>query len=371
MVISPLPPPIFGPAIGTIMIRAAFERAGATVVHVNTQDKRSVFNTGVFDFRNVYLGLYHAAQTAWLAARFPVKVVYLSLSQGRWGYVRDATLMSIVHLFRRPLVVHLRGAKLQDFYRAASSVERHIIRRTLGWADVAIALTPELRSVYDGLVPRDRIRVLENTISDPWPSGIASFVGARRERASSNPGELRILYVANDFATKGAVTLIRTLAEPGLERARLTMVGEPPDAVARGARRLAEELAVSDRLVLTGGLSGSDKRRAFEEADAFAYPTENDGQPLVIIEALAAGLPIVASTFGGVPETVGGAALLVEPRDVAGLARCLRELIDDPQLREELGRAGRERYLARYTPEAFQRRFVELFGELMPDNLSV
>ncbi|MDQ6879823.1 MAG: glycosyltransferase family 4 protein [Candidatus Dormibacteraeota bacterium] len=351
------------------MIRAAFEAAGATVVHVNTQDRRSVFNVGVLDFRNVILGLAHAVQTAWLAARFPVKAVYLSISQGRWGYVRDAILISIVHMFRRPLVVHLRGAKLQDFYRSASALERRVVRRTLGWADMAIALTPGLRSVYDGLVPSDRVRVLENTVADPWPSGIASFSRCRQERATSNPGELRILYVANDFATKGAETLIRSIAEPGLEATRLTMVGEPPQGVARRALHLAEELGVSDRLELTGGLSGSDKRRAFERADVFAYPTENDGQPLVIIEALAAGLPIVTSMFGGVPETVGAAALLVEPRDVVNLAVSLRRLIQEPPLREELGRAARERYLDRYTPEAFQERFVELFAELMPAHL--
>ena len=365
MVIGPLPPPLMGPAIGTEIIRTAFERAGAEVIHVNTQDRRTVFNTGVLDLRNIALAFRHAGAMGWKAARSPVDVVYLPISQGRWGYARDALFFTIAHILRKPIVVHLRGANLQRFYRESTAFERRIIRATLSWSARAVALTPRLRHVYEGLVPAERVFVLENAIPDPWPAGVEHLLRERRRRAEDDPTALRILFVANNFAMKGAPTVVRALADPVLGNARVRMVGAPPPEMAQATEELAGRLGVRGRIELLGGLEGEEKWRQFEWADAFAYPTENDGQPLVVLEAMAAGLPIVASTFGGVPDTVAAAGVLVEPGDDAALAAALRRLIEEPDLRERLGSAARRRFLDRYTPEAFQRRFEALFADLL------
>lgn len=354
-----------GPALGTQIVGDAFERAGAKVVHVNTQDRRTVFNTGVLDLRNVALALLHSALFAWRAARYRTGLVYVPISQGRWGYARDAVLLSIARLLRRPAVVHLRGSNLQQFYRSSPAFERAIIRKTLSWSRRAIVLTPGLQGVFEGLVPLERVRVLENAIPDPWPEGIDRLRHERRMRAESEHASLRVLYVANDFATKGASTLVKALAEPGLEQAVVRMVGAPPEEVAQGTERLAVELGIAERVDLLGGIEGQEKWRAYEWADVFAYPTENDGQPLVILEAMAAGLPIVASTYGGIPDTVAETALLVAPGDHAGLADALRSLIERPALRDELSHAARGRFVTRYTLESFQQRFEAVFGDLL------
>lgn len=367
LIVGPIPPPVMGPAISTQMVCSALEDAGASVIHVNTQDRRTVFNTGLLDLHNARLALAHAAKLAWRTATQPVGLVYVPISQNRWGFARDALLLVIARLLRCPAAVHLRGAKLQDFYHSRGPIERWILRRTLGWSAIAIALTPSLRSVYDELVPRERIRVLENAIEDPWPRGAEGLIEERARRAERDPGAMRLLYVANDFATKGAETVVRALSDPGLQRASLRMVGAPPREVAEGIRRLAAELGVGDRVELLGGLEGRAKLEQYEWADAFAYPTENDGQPLVVIEAMAAGLPIVASTFGGIPETVRDTASLVPPGESQAVAQALRKLLERPAQRRELGEAARKRFLAHYTPEPYRRRVVELFGEALAE----
>jgi glycosyltransferase involved in cell wall biosynthesis len=369
LVVGPLPPPMMGPAVGTQMIRRAFELGGARVVHVNTQDRRPVVaKVNVLDARNVALALLHGAQMFWCAFRHPVRLVYVPISQGRWGYARDALLIGIARLFGRPVVVHLRGANFQDFFHRSTRLERMIIRRTLKSASCAIALTPALRGVYEGLVAPERVRVLENAVPDPWPDGISRLVVERGLRAAGEPDAPNILFIANDFVQKGYRTMIRALAEPGLEHARLRMVGAPPPEVDRAARLLAEELGVGSRVELTGECLDAAKSEQFEWADVFAYPTENDGQPLVVIEAMAAGLPIVTTRYGGVPDTVGEAAVLVEPRDMESLAAAIQAFVEDPSRREVLGAAARERYLAMYTPERFQERFQELFAELLEED---
>jgi glycosyltransferase involved in cell wall biosynthesis len=365
LVIGPLPPPAMGPAIGTQVIQGAFERLGVSVVHVDTSDRRNVLKTGVFDLRNVGLALVHTCLLTLRAARYPVRVAYVPISQGRWGYVRDAVLMTILRLFRRPIVVHLRGANLQKFFHSRGPLERWMIRRTLRWSVRAIALTPRLASVFDGLVAADRVRVLENAIPDPWPLGIEALQEARAKRATTGPQELRILFVANDFPSKGAATAVSALSHPGLERAVLRMVGEPSDALIRDTQELIRALGLEERVSLLGPLVGDEKWRQYEWADAFSYPSENDGQPLVVIEGMAAGLPIIASTCGGIPETTEATAILVPPRDDDALGKALASLVERPELRCQLGDAARERFVSRYTLDAFQERFAAVFGDLL------
>jgi glycosyltransferase involved in cell wall biosynthesis len=365
LVIGPLPPPLMGPAIGTEMIHGAFERSGVRVVLVNTQDRRTIFNMGVLDLRNVVLGVCHVAQTAVLAARERPDVAYLPISQGRWGYVRDAALMAVLRALQCPFVVHLRGSAFQTFYAGSGRLERLVIRRTLGWAARGIVLTPELVHVFDGLIPAGRIRTLENGIRDPYPGGIAAVAERRRRRARASPRSLRVLYVANDWTMKGAPTLVQALAHPGLEEVELRLAGAPREGEVREAQELAGRLGLLGRIRVVGSISGEAKADEYAWADVLAHPTENDGQPLVVIEAMAAGLAVVASRIGGIPETLGDDGLLVQSGDPVELAAALVSLVEDPAHRLRLGEASRQRFLDRYTPEPYQRRFVELFSELL------
>jgi glycosyltransferase involved in cell wall biosynthesis len=176
---------------------------------------------------------------------------------------------------------------------------------------------------------------------------------------------LRLLFVANDWGTKGALTLVRALADPRLAAAEVRLAGVPRrrdlDAVLEEARNLG----LGRRVRTAGAISGDGKAAAFAWADALVHPTENDAQPVVVIEAMAAALPVVTTRLGGIPHTVGEAALFVPPRAPELLASALARLVDEPELRQRLGDAGRTRYVEHYAPGPYERRFAEVFGELV------
>jgi glycosyltransferase involved in cell wall biosynthesis len=334
---------------------------------VNTQDERDIHHTGVFDLRNVGLGLLHSARFALRAARNPVDLVYIPVAQNRWGYARDAVLLAIGRVLRRPLVVHLHGAELQTRLAESNRLERSVIRETLRWVAMGIVLTPGLVDQFAGLIPRSRVRVLENGIVDPWPQGVEDIERERMDRAAANPAAIRMLFVSNLLVKKGGLTLVRALAEPGLRQATLRIVGGPSPEDMEAVVGLATELGVEHRLELVGSRTGVEKLAEFRRADVMVHPTESDGQPLVLIEGLAAGLPLIGSTFGGVPETIGDCGTVIEAGDPAAIASAVRALIDDPDLRGALGRKGRRRYLDRYSPASYQRRFSRVFSELLSE----
>lgn len=182
-------------------------------------------------------------------------------------------------------------------------------------------------------------------------------------------GPLEILTVGRTVPVKGQTLLIEGLAE--LERrgvpARLTIVGDGPGLTA--LRHLATGLGVLDRVDLPGAVGQQDIRGYYERADLFALPSFAEGVPVVLMEAMAMGLPVVASRITGIPELVeeGRSGLLVVPGRKDELVGALESVLTAPaERRLEMGRAGREKVCAEFDIEHTARRLVDLFGELIP-----
>jgi glycosyltransferase involved in cell wall biosynthesis len=110
----------------------------------------------------------------------------------------------------------------------------------------------------------------------------------------------------------------------------------------------------------------ADLREPLGDLDVLVQPSRADNFPLAVLEAMAAGLPVVGARVGGIPELVldGETGVLVEPDDPAALAAALDSLAESPERREAFGRAGRERVAESFTVDAFIRRTIELYEEL-------
>jgi glycosyltransferase involved in cell wall biosynthesis len=130
-------------------------------------------------------------------------------------------------------------------------------------------------------------------------------------------------------------------------------------------RRLARDLGLADRVALPGQVPNAFAYLA--RALVFVLPTLEEGSgSIALIEALQAGLAIVASRIDGIPEDVdnGDSALLVSPGDTAALGQALRRVLTDPGLRACLARRAREAFAERFSPAAFVRELGQAYGEL-------
>ena len=176
---------------------------------------------------------------------------------------------------------------------------------------------------------------------------------------------VELISVGRLRAPKDFITLARALArlEPGSFRASL--VGDGPDRSMIEAE--LEQLGLGDRVRLLG--DRSDVPRLLAAADVFVCSSRSEGMPVSIIEAMAVGLPVVASAVGGVPEMVDDerTGLLVAPGAAAALADALARLIGDRTLREQMGRAGRKDALQRYDLPPFRRAHLELYARLLEE----
>ena len=176
------------------------------------------------------------------------------------------------------------------------------------------------------------------------------------------PGQITYMFLANHTPNKGLPVLFEAMAR--IEAPCLMIVGgETRDGVPyEAAMRLCRP---DRRIVVTGRLSDEACAALMRRSDVFVFPTLADTFPLVVLEAMAHGLPVIASDLGGIPYQLGRCGLLVPPGDAAALARSIDEMASDEARRRFMGRSARARVASLFTWEKAAERAVDGYGAVM------
>jgi glycosyltransferase involved in cell wall biosynthesis len=197
------------------------------------------------------------------------------------------------------------------------------------------------------------------------------------------PGAVQTIYngvpdVGVDEGSGPATPVVGCIGRLDLEKAYDTLLCALPDVDAAAVivgdgperarlEKLAAELGIADRVQFLGW--SQDPRRHLRSFTVFCLPSRpgTESFPLTIVEAMLAGLPVIATTVGSVAEAVlpGETGLLVPPDDCEALAAALRRLLGDPTLRESMGRRGREHARARFTLQHMVEGYERLYKEIL------
>ncbi len=279
------------------------------------------------------LGTIHFVATALF---WRPHVVHVHMSS-RASYHRKAVIVRLALSFGLGVILHVHGSEFHVFFDESDATLRSAITRTLESADIVIALSQEWHGRLARIAPRARIRVLTN------PVVVADFERAVRERGDVPEGGGSILFLGMFGKRKGTYDLVD---------AAETVVAERPNVIFElgGDHEVAEILerieakGLSANFNFMGWVRGRDKIDAFARANLLTLPSYHEGVPISVLEALAAGLPIVTTPVGGIPEVIedGVNALLVTPGDVEALAAALLKLLSDGELRRRMSAANLE-----------------------------
>jgi glycosyltransferase involved in cell wall biosynthesis len=229
-------------------------------------------------------------------------------------------------------------------------VYREINLRACRSATATVANFPSLADelALRAEIPRSRFTTMRNAAEVRWISGYHDAeVGP-----APHGFDRYYLFVGSLVDRKGPDILLRALTEVGLP---CIFVGDGP--MRASLERLAWKSGISDRVLFTGALERRAVRRYYLNAEALVLPSISEGVPLVAMEALGAGIPVVASALAGIASVVhhGENGLLVEPGHVASLASALRVLEGNESMRTRLRRgAGHCRSAARWSDVADQ-----------------
>jgi glycosyltransferase involved in cell wall biosynthesis len=271
---------------------------------------------------------------------------------------------------RPPVVVHtfhghvLRGYFTPNRARVFQQIERILAH----YSDALIAVSPQVRDdlVGLGVAPAGKIAVIRlgldlerRVATDPAARAVVRGKLAVPEESFLIGwlGRMTEIKRANDLLTAFA-----RLRKRGVD-AHLALVGDGP---LRGAlEEFAAELGVSDRTRFVGFRESVGE--FYSAFDAVALTSANEGTPVTVIEALASGLPVVATDVGGVADVVrdGRSGFLVAARDVGAIAERLEELAQDPELRTRMGQEGCRYVVPRYSVPRLVEDVDRLYRSLL------
>ena len=212
-----------------------------------------------------------------------------------------------------------------------------------------------------------RSQLMHLSPSSDWPKFEVCPLGVDLERYTPNlarvPAPFTILCVGRLCSAKGQPILIdacRRLAAEG-RSVRLVLVGTGPDEA--DLQTMVANAGLTQSVIFTGALNENEVRRWYAQADTFALASFAEGIPVVLMEAMASGIPCVTTRITGIPELIrdGIDGLLVAPSDAGELASALASLMDDPDLRFDLARNGRARVAEKYNLTRNIDRLGEMF----------
>lgn len=244
-------------------------------------------------------------------------------SASRGSFWRKSLLCAMARAVNVPYFFHIHSGEFPVFYAHESGrLGQWWIKYTLRGAHMVLVLTPEWAERLQALVGTLRCQVALNPVALPAAPPKLLRVGRSR-----------LLFLGRIRHKKGAFDLLR--AFQGMLRqvphARLVMAG---DGEIDAGRALCIELGIAHAVTFTGWIEGGAKDAELSAADVFVLPSYFEGLPIGVLEAMTAGVVVVASRTGGIPDLVadGVEGRLVEPGDIAGLERALIEVTSDDDL---------------------------------------
>jgi glycosyltransferase involved in cell wall biosynthesis len=284
-----------------------------------------------------------------------------------WVVPNAAMALGVVRAHGVPLVVSLHGS---DVYLAEKSpLAGAFARRALEAAGAVTACSGDLAGRALGLGARpERLRTVPYGVDLARfsPASDSGDAGELRARLGAPQGALLVFAIGRLVEKKGFAVLVEAAARAGTGL-HVAIAGAGDLAGALRQRAAALGAAVT----LVGPLAHDLVPRALRAADVVAVPSvvdqagNVDGLPNTLLEALAAGRPLVASRVAGIPDVVedGTNGLLVAPGDPEALAAALRRLAGDPAQRERLGREARRRARASLGWDTAARAFEECYAQ--------
>lgn len=281
-------------------------------------------------------------------------IVHVHAGSGA-SFLRKSLVLWMARRSGAHTIFHLHGGGFGRYAQVnAGPLLRRWIRHTLEASSRVIALSPAWAALVRDCAPRARVEVLPN----PVRLAPAAAPGPR-ERG-------RILFLGRIAPAKGVDELLQACAQLAARHPALRLVlggvGERD-----WARRRAAELGIAGRVELPGWLDADGRDAELARAWLFCLPSHAEGLPMAMLEAMAAGVPVVATTVGGIPEALadGAAGLLAPPHDPGALAQAIGRLLDDAALHARLACAARAAVERHYATGVVCGRLAALYAQLL------
>ncbi len=354
-----LPPPYIGPSFATKVIIESSLKERYNLIHFDLSHHKNMSELGKISISNVLYAFRQYYRFIKYIIKIKPDVVYIPSQQTTIAYLRDIPFFLITKFFKSKLVCHLRGGYFLNWYNESNFVVKIIIRCTQKLVDGQIVLGFNLKPLFEPFMDKSKIYVIPNGGNFTY-DGLKIF----------NEEKVKILYLGNLIKSKGILDFIYSginLPEKYRNKIIFQIVGAHVDC-----KNIINEILSSEKDIKfenLGILSGKEKRKVLANADIFIFPTyyRNEGHPWVIVEALAAGLPIISTDIGAITESVidGYNGYIVAPKSPKQITEKIIKLINNKNLINQMSANSLNIYNKKFTEKRLVDNFSSVFNEVL------
>ncbi|MFB4167261.1 glycosyltransferase family 4 protein [Virgibacillus sp. JSM 102003] len=354
-IIGPLPPPINGntKALDTILKSDKCNEV-FNVYPVNLSGSQ-VGMSGKFKLQKVKTLKNALRVLKHIQKKNRISTYYLTIAQSTFGSFRDVVLLRQIlkKADNAQIVLHLHGGGFSNFYKKSNVIIKTLIKKYYSKADSFIVLSDSLKSMFDEIVDKGKISVIENCVDNQFILSDSIIDNKLSNLKSKN--SIQIVYLSNMIKSKGYLDLLystRILAEKKVN-CKVTFAG---NFVTQEHKEqffnYIKENNLQNYIEYLGVVNGDDKKSLLLEGDIFILPTfyPQEGQPISILEAMSVGMAIITTRHGGIPDVINEEknGVFIEAQDIQDIAESIIRLVNEPELIKKMGDNNRQKVMGKY-----------------------
>lgn len=274
------------------------------------------------------------------------------------SFYRKAIFAAVCHVKGVPVIMHIHGADFDSFYLNANKFLRDVIRKTLKGCNMVIVLSAYWKAFFEDKAGLDNVVVLFNAVNVdafkncctvPHNIGAFLFLGRLGER-------------------KGIYDLIKAIDilvnKEGMEDLKFYFAG---DGEVDEVKKIVNQHHLDKYVSVLGWVDDAEKKEVLLKADTVVLPSYNEGLPVALLEAMAAGKVILSTPVGGIPDliTEGLNGFLITPGDVNGLVKHIKHISQSPDQMAVISKNNAEKIKEEYSSHEINGQLFELYNSIL------
>lgn len=355
LIVGKNPPPHYGTSVWFQTLQQNAWPPHFEIHFFDNNTHSSLQSVGKWSFKRLFLTFNLFEKFKLTLKMLQPDLVLVPVSQSGIGFLKDSFFIRKAKKRNKTMII-LHGSNWQNWLDSSPKSTQNMVKNTLKGTVGVIVLGEKLKSLFTDYYRKEQIFSVPNGITDSYHA----------IDKSPNPKPI-ITYLGNLQAGKGIKELIQACALLKNRDYSLQLIGVWRDTE---TETFCSHLIEKHQLPVEflGPKFGQEKIKILSRSDLFVFaPSQAEGHPLVILEAMSCCLPVITTNRGAISETVidGEQGFVLENPEPEALAQALRKLLADQNLRKTFGTAARKRFLEHYTDVAMIERYAGVFERVL------
>jgi len=272
------------------------------------------------------------------------------------SFYRKSLLIILLKSCNIPILIHLHGASYHIFYSNSSALMQKYIKWIFSLTDKTILLSDSWQKWYIDTINTNKSSVIYNGVKDYYDNQSLALLKRKNEilflgRLGERKGIYDLLYAFQKVIQKTPDTILKVGGDGEIDK----------------AKNLTSELNLSRNVEFLGWVNEEEKYKLLNNAKVYILPSYNEGLPMGLLEGMSAGLAVISTDVGGIPEAIANEknGLLIKAGDKVEIANSLIKVLTNNKLLEELGEGARKSFLENFNSKIMTKKVEDIYDEIL------